>query len=100
VAYELAAEQFTSEELALCPLPRRRVMDTIHGLWRRAHYAEMVFKNLVTGTTSCVRRLPHAPRVSDQRDDFQASRAKIASFGVLTGKAVTHPYHIQRPHRR
>jgi hypothetical protein len=31
---------------------------------------------------------------------FVALRTMIAVSGVLTAKAVTHPYHFQRPHRR
>jgi hypothetical protein len=39
------------------------------------------------------------PRVSDQVDDLVVKRTKTALSGYHR-KAVTHPHHFRRPHRR
>ena len=91
--------QSTSEEwpMSVTSPACHRTRSTVH--WPRTAMLEWC-SNLGTSTTSCARRLPRAPRVSDQLDGFVALRTMIVVSGVLTAKAVTHPYHFQRPHRR
>jgi hypothetical protein len=62
----------------------------------KSRYVGMVFKSWDEHHI-CARRSPRAPRRSDQLDGFVALRAMIAVSGVLTAKAVTHPYYFQRP---
>jgi hypothetical protein len=67
--------------------------DTIHGFMAKSRYVGTVFKS--RHEHDIVRpQVAASRRVSGQLAGLGALRTMIAVSGVLTAKAVTHPYHF------